>query len=87
MYRMTSKDRMEREAVMLADYMIATSCVIEELVSMYGIPRTTVHRRLTKTLAEVDLDKWDSCQAILKEHWDDALYRARKVLKEKRAQK
>lgn len=83
----SKKDKMEQEALLLADYMMNTQCTIMELEKEFCIPRTTVHRRLTKTLVFVDLDMWDECQNILKAHAADSLNRARKVLSEMRAQK
>ncbi len=71
---------MEQEALLLAERMIETKCTIMELEKMFCIPNTTIHRRLTKTLALVDLSMWDECQHILKAHAADALNRARKAL-------
>lgn len=78
-------EKMEKEALLLAEQMIETQCTIMELEKEFCIPRTTIHRRLTKTLAFVDLDMWDECQHILKAHGADALNRARKVRWMKRA--
>ena len=78
---------MEQEALLLADYMMETKCTIMELEKAFCIPKTTIHRRLTKTLALVDLDMWNECQQILKAHGEDALNRARRVLGEMRARK
>lgn len=87
MYKESKKDRMEREALLLGERMIETQCTIVELEKEFCIPRTTIHRRLTKTLVFVDLDMWDECQHILKAHEADSLNRARTVLSEIRAQK
>lgn len=87
MNKESKKDKMEREAFLLADHMMNTQCTIMELGKEFSIPNTTIHRRLTKTLALVDLDMWDECQHILKAHAADALNRARRVLSEMRAQK
>ena len=78
---------MAHEAIMLGERMVETQCTIMELEKEFCIPKTTIHRRLTKTLALVDLDMWDECQHILKAHAADALNRARRVLSEMRAQK
>ena len=78
--------QMEEEALMLADYMIKTRCTIIELDRRFGIPRSTVHRRLSKTLIDVDNSKWQKCQEIFKEHLDDKVNRAIKKRREKRAQ-
>lgn len=78
---------MEQEALLLAERMIENECTIVELEKEFCIPKTTIHRRLTKTLVFVDLSLWDECQEILKEHREDALNRARRVLCEMRAQK
>ena len=87
MYKESKKGRMEREALLLSDYMIEKQCTIMELEKEFCIPKATIHRRLTKTLALVDLDMWDKCQHILKAHAEDSLNRARRVLSEIRAQK
>lgn len=85
---LTMKRReMAHEATMLGERMIETQCTIVELEKEFCIPKTTIHRRLTKTLALVDLDMWDECQHILKAHAADALNRARRALSEMRAQK
>lgn len=78
--------QMEEEALMLADYMIKTRCTIIELDRQFGIPRTTVHRRLSKTLINVDNSKWKECQEIFKEHLDDKVNRAVQKRRENRAQ-
>lgn len=78
---------MEQEALLLAEKTIETQCTIRELEKEFSIPKTTIHRRLTKNLVFADLDMWDECQHILKAHGADALNRARRVLSEKRAQK
>lgn len=83
----SKKGKMENEAWLLAEHMMNTQCTIMELEKAFNIPKTTIHRRLTSTLSLVDLDVWDECQHILKEHAADALNRARRVLSEKRAQK
>lgn len=76
----SKRDKMEQEALLLAERMIETQCTIMELEKMFCIPNTTIHRRLTKTLVFVDLDMWDECQHILKAHGADALNRARRAL-------
>ena len=84
---MKSALMMEEEALFLADYIIKTRCTIVELDRVFGIPRTTVHRRLSKTLALVDKQKWEECQEIFKEHIDDRVNRAVSKRREnKRAQ-
>lgn len=85
MNRESKKDKMDKESELLADYMISTQCTIMELEKQFGIPKSTVHRRLTNTLPFVDLDKWSDCQYILKAHSAEALVRARGVLKNRRA--
>lgn len=77
---------MMEEALMLADYLIKTRCTIIELSRQFGIPRTTVHRRLSKTLIDVDNSKWKKCQEIFKEHLDDRVNRAVQKRLENRAQ-
>lgn len=66
--KMTKKDKMEREAVQLADWMIDHDSRILELEDEFMIPKSTVHRRLTITLKGVDPDKWLQCKNILKKH-------------------
>ena len=87
MKRDLKTEKMEQESLLLAERMIETQCTIVELEKEFCIPKTTIHRRLTKTLALVDLDMWNECQQILKEHGEDALNRARRVLGEMRARK
>ena len=83
----SKREKMEQEALFLAERMIETQCTLVQLEKEFCIPRTTIHRRLTKTLVFVDLAMWNECQQILEAHGADALNRARKVLSEMRAQK
>lgn len=83
----SKRDKMEQESLLLAERMVETQCTIMELEKVFCIPKTTIHRRLTKTLVFVDLDMWNECQQILKAHGADALNRARRVLCEMRARK
>lgn len=78
---------MAHEAIMFGERMVETQCTIMELEKEFCVPKTTIHRRLTKTLALVDLAMWDECQHILKAHAADALNRARRALGEMRARK
>ena len=84
--KIKSRDEREREALMLADYIIKTRCTITELDRRFGIPRSTVHRRLSKTLIDVDKHKWEECKEIFKEHIDDRVNRSVQKRREKRAQ-
>ena len=66
--KMTKKDKMEREADALADWMIDHDSRVLELEDEFMIPKSTVHRRLTITLKNVDYDKWLQCKNILVRH-------------------
>lgn len=81
----TKREQMERESEELADYMIRFhESTISDLSQRFAIPRTTIHRRLTHTLAFVDLDKWRVCQRIFEKHRLNALEHARDVAKKNR---
>ena len=66
--KMTQKDKMEREAILLADWMIDNDSTMEEVSKECMIPKTTAFRRLTVTLKDVDYDKWLQCRNILTKH-------------------
>lgn len=80
------REKMERESLELANYMMETGCTVMELQSKFSIPKSTVHYRLSKSLASISLDHWDACQHILKAYKADALNRACKARKGTRAQ-
>lgn len=68
-YRSTLiKGRREKEALLLADWMIGHDSRILELEKECLIPKSTVHRRLTTTLKDVDYDKWLQCKNIMARH-------------------
>lgn len=66
--KMVMEERMEKEAILLADWMIDHDSRILELEKEHLIPKSTVHRRLTITLKNVDYDKWLQCKNILARH-------------------
>ena len=66
--RMIRHERMNQEAVVLADWMIDNKCTIRQLEKEFRIPHSTVHLRLTITLKDVDYDRWLQCKNILKKH-------------------
>lgn len=66
--RILRKEKREREAVMLADWLIDHDSTVLELEKECMIPKSTAHRRLTITLKDVDYDKWLQCKNILKRH-------------------
>lgn len=66
--KMTRKDKMEREAVLLADWMIDHDSTMVEVSKECMIPKTTAFRRVTVTLKDVDPDKWLQCKNILTRH-------------------
>lgn len=68
MRRYTDSYEREKEALLLADYMIDHNSTIMELEKECMIPHTTAHRRITITLKDVDYDKWYECQRIIKKH-------------------
>lgn len=85
MRKYADKDEREKQALLLADYMIEHNSMIMELEKECMIPHTTAHRRLTITLKDVDYDKWCECQRIMKEHikqridkWIEGMRRAHK---------
>lgn len=61
-------EKMEREAVLLADWMIDNDSTMVEVSKECMIPKTTAFRRVTVTLKDVDYDRWLQCKNILKKH-------------------
>ena len=61
-------EKMEREAVLLSDWMIDNDSTMVEVSKECMIPKTTAFRRVTVTLKDVDYDKWLQCKNILKKH-------------------
>ena len=61
-------EKMEQEAVLLADWMIDNDSTMVEVSKECMIPKTTAFRRVTVTLKDVDYDKWLQCKNILKKH-------------------
>lgn len=79
--------RMEEETIELADWMIDHNCPIREVAREFMMSKSTVHRRLQKTLRYYDYDKWQQCQKVMRNNRLKALEKARVELSRKRAQK
>lgn len=67
-----SKEQREKESLRLGDYMISTNETILSMEKSLGIPKTTIHRRLTITLKEVNYELWKECKRIMGQHKKDA---------------
>ena len=83
--------RKEREAyivshqsIALADWLIDNRCTVRQLSKEFDMPRSTVHKRLTRDLREVDYDKWKQCRTILELNGSEAVMRMVKANKERR---
>ena len=74
--RMIRHQRMNQEAVVLADWMIDNKCTIMQLEKEFLIPHSTVHRRLTITLKDVDYDKYKQCRSIMMNNKNNRVSRA-----------
>lgn len=79
--------RMEKETIELADWMIDHNCTIREVAKNFMMPKSTVHRRLQKTLKDYDYYKWYQCKKVMRNNKLVALEKARVELSRKRAQK
>lgn len=82
--RMNTKENIQSEAVSIADWLIDHGSSIRKMAEEFCMSKSTVHRRLTVDLRDVDYDRWKQCQSILKFHKDDAVNRmvlARKLRK------
>lgn len=77
----------ENEAIQMADWMIDHRCTIREVARNFMISKSTVHRRLQKTLRDCDYDKWQQCQKVMRNNKLKALEKAGVELSRKRAQK
>ena len=73
--RMNTKEKRQTEAISIADWLIDHGCSIRKLAEEFCMPKSTVHRRLTVDLRDVDYDRWKQCQSILKFHKADAVNR------------
>ena len=73
--RMNTKEKRQTEAISIADWLIDHGSSIRKLAEEFCMPKSTVHRRLTVDLRDVDYDRWKQCQSILKFHKADAVNR------------
>ena len=71
----------QREMIALADWLIDNRCTVRQLSKEFDIPRSTVHKRLTHDLREVDYDKWKQCRTILELNGKEAVMRMVKANK------
>lgn len=69
------------EAISIADWMIEHESTVRQLSREFCMTRSTVHKRLTVDLRDVDYDRYKQCQRILKFHKDDAVNRMVKAKK------
>lgn len=60
--------KIQNEALALAEWMIDNDSTLWQLSREFLIPKTTVHRRLTTTLKEVDHEKYEQCRNIMRRH-------------------
>ena len=82
--RMNTKEKRQTEAISIADWLIDHGSSIRKLAEEFCMLKSTVNRRITVDLRDVDYDRWKQCQSILKFHKDDAVNRmllARKLRK------
>ena len=73
--RMNTKEKRQTEAISIADWLIDHGSSIRKLAEEFCMTKSTVHRRLTVDLRDVDYDRWKQCQSILKFHKADAVNR------------
>lgn len=53
-----------------ADYIIKTNKTVREIAKIYNVSKSTVHKDLHERLLELDKDKYNQVDKILKYHID-----------------
>ena len=78
-------DKKKQQARDIAEGMIDHDSTVRQLSKEFMMSRSTVHRRLTKTLKELDSELYSQCQKILHTHKQEAPARGGKGNRTRRA--